>query len=966
MIFSSFFKTKANWQHKDAAVRITAINSELSVENSEQLAILTDLIQQDISDLVRRAALIKVASFDCYLEASHHNSQAKVKQFAGKQVHDILASDHKIVLCAEMKQNILAKQAQSPILGTALLEAWLAHEQDSAIMITLYQQISARKTSTHLLSHSFSQKQNPEFQTYLLSQVDDSKVLEKLSKKACNELLAQQIQDKLTAIQTAVEKPQKLSKQIQLVLAKLQALKDVADYGEYKKRKSRLIDEWQVLEPEHEVFSAEERTIFNDKYQGIISHLEKLFITKAESYQQKIIIDKLAHDKQRDKKAFTQQLNHISQAITTAVFSSDNLDEEQFLGSLGQINTAIEASALNKDEQQVFILQVKQLTKRLGQIPEIAESVSQATNLISKISQLTLPTSLQELNSRQETYHDWLKTWRLIEQKTAGILPESIVQAQKQIVSTWQGGLKPLQSQQKELFFVHKKKLQDIKRLLNNGKFKVCFGLFKGVKENIDQLTAQQKQQLQRDFDQVSEKMTELSDWEHYIATPRKQELLLAVQALVDTPLDNPNEQAKKVKAYRSTWNSLGHADEDIDKQLNEQFNQHCEQAFAPCRLFYAEQDKIRQQHLAQRQQILKKADLLVVELSETQASQTVDFKKVDGKLNSLQQLWNNAGDVDRNQYKKLQQQFKDAISPIKAAISDFHAANATEKKALIVTAQTLLVSEDVLVAIESAKKLQQKWRCVGFAGNHQESQLWQQFRHVNDELFAKRKALKSEQQAVLSNQQQAYDEKVSTIAESLISFTDQAANKEVEPDNKQSLQDIEQQAEALLTEVIANKPVIKVVVARLEKIIKQVAQLIKSNRQVNKQQGWLNLFELMSLQAQSNQDVEALTASAMVNKLSSFWQKRWQEHVKLSEQVKGGHRFDKTLEIEILGKSESPAALSEQRMKVQVQLMQEQMLSGSDIDLSKLLVDWLMLGILTEGDLPLIARLKAIYCQLG
>ncbi|WP_083494251.1 HEAT repeat domain-containing protein [Colwellia sp. MT41] len=964
MIFSSFFKTKANWQHKDTTVRITAINSELSVDNSEQLAILTDLIQQDSSDLVRRAALIKVASFDCYLDASHNNSQAKVKQFAGKQVHDILATDHKIVLCAEMKQNILAKQAQNPILGTVLLEAWLAHEQDSAIMIALYQQISARKTSTHLLSHSFSQKQNPEFQTYLLSQVDDSKVLEKLSKKVCNDTLAQQVNHKLAAIQAAVEKPKKLAKTIQLVLAKLQALKDVADYGEYKKRKSRLIDEWQVLEPEHEVFSAEERSIFNDKYQGIINHLEKLFIAKAESYQQQIIIDKLAHDKQRDKKDFTQQLNHISQAITTAVFSSDNLDEEQFLGSLGQLNTAIEASALNKDEQQVFILQVKQLTKRLGQIPEIAESVSQATNLISKISQLTLPTSLQELNSRQETYHDWLKTWRLIEQKTAGILPESIVQAQKQIVSTWQGGLKPLQSQQKELFFVHKKKLQDIKRLLNNGKFKVCFGLFKGVKENIDQLSAQQKQQLQRDFDQVSEKMTELSDWEHYIATPRKQELLLAVQALVDTPLDNPNEQAEKVKAYRSTWNSLGHADEDIDKQLNEQFNQRCEQAFAPCRLFYAEQDKIRQQHLEQRNNILAQVEQLVTELNKAEETQSVDFKKLDGKLNTIQQHWKNAGEVDRNQYKKLQQQFKNTIAPVKSAIGAFHLTNSKEKQALIVKAQQLIASDDIFAAIDSAKQLQQSWREVGFAGNHQESQLWQKFRQVNDELFAKRQVLKSEQQAALSNQQQAYDEKVSTIAESLISFTNQAANKEVEPENKQTLQDIEQQAEALLTEVIANKPVIKVAVARLEKIIKQVEQLIKSNRQVKEQQRWLNLFELMSLQAQSNQDVEALTASAMVNKLSSFWQKRWQEHVKLSEQVQGGHRLDKTLEIEILGKSESPAELADQRMKVQVQLMQEQMLSGIDIDLSKLLVDWLMLGTLTEGDLPLIRRLKAIYCQ--
>ncbi|KGJ93692.1 DUF349 domain-containing protein [Colwellia psychrerythraea] len=955
MIFSKLFKTKIKWQHKDATVRIAAINDELSADNSEQLAILMDLIKQDSSDLVRRAALIKVGTLECYLAASQDNDQPKVKQFANKQVHDILTTDHNVVISSQQKQSLLAEQDTLSLLGTALLEAWLAHEQDSAIMISLYQQISARKTTTHLLTHSFSQKQDPEFQAYIINQVDDGKVLEKLSKKACNKELTQQIQDKLSAIQTAVEKPQKLEKQIQLTLAKLQALKDVGDYGVYKNRKATLINDWQLLATDLDIFPEEKNLAFTEKYQSIIAHLEKLFIAKAENYQQQIIADKLAHDKQQDKKDFTQQLNHISQSITTAVFSSDKFDEESFKELLKTLTTRIKASVLNKEEQQVFIAQVVQLTKRLNEIPEIAESVSQATHLISKISQLTLPKSLDELNDRQQTYNDWLKSWRVIEQKTAGILPESIVQAQKEIVSTWQGGLKSLQSQQKELFFQHKKKLQDIKRLLNNGKYKVCFGLFKGVKESFHQLSSQQHQQLQRDFDQVNEKMIELSDWEHYIATPRKQELLLAIQELVDAPLDNPNEQAAKVKAFRSTWNSLGHADEDIDKQLNEQFNQRCEQAFAPCRIFYAEQDKMRLQHLDQRQKIIAKAELYAAQLNDEQASDKPDFKQLDAQLNNLQQQWNNAGEVDRNQYKKLQLKFKNSIAPIKTAIGIFHSSNIAAKQALIVEAEALLENEDILAAIETAKQLQQSWRKVGFAGNHQENQLWQKFRQVNDELFGKRQQFKSEQQAVLSTQQQLFTDKVIIIEESLNAVT-------VEND-QQVLQSIEQQAEALLAEVIANRPVIKPVVNRIEKIIKKVAQLIQTKTEAKEQQTWCNLFELMSLSAQNSQDFETLQTSTLFNSMSSYWQKRFQEHAKLTKEAQAGVRFDKTLEIEILGKSDSPAELAEQRMKVQVQLMQEQMLSGSDINLNRLLVDWLMLGALVESDLPLIERLKAIYC---
>jgi len=956
MIFSKFFKSKTNWHHKDATVRITAIHEELSADNNEQLLILTDLIKNDISDLVRRAALIKIGSFDCYLEESKTNNQGKVKEFSAKQVHDILATSHNVVISTEQKKALLAQKTTPPLLGTALLEAWLAHEQESDIMILLYQQISTRKTTMHLLTHCFSQKQCPEFQAYLLNQVDDAKLLEKLSKKACNQELAQRIQDKLSVIQAAVEKPQKLTKQIQLTLAKLQALKDVSDYGIYKKRKSVLINEWQLLEKEFDVFSADELLVFNDKYQSIISQLEKLFIAKAENYQQQIIADKLAHDKQQDKKAFTGQLNHISQSITTAVFSSDQFDEELFNALLSQLTSDIKTSVLNKDEQSVFISQVNQLTKRLGEIPEIAESVSQATHLISKISQLTLPKTLDELNVRQETYHDWLKSWQVIEKKTAGILPESIVQAQKEIVNAWQKGLRSLQAQQKELFFQHKKKLQDIKRLLNNGKYKVCFGLFKGVKESIHQLSVQQQQQLQRDFDQVSEKMVELSDWEHYIATPRKQELLVAIQVLVDTPLDNPNDQATKVKEYRGTWNSLGHADEDIDKQLNEQFNQLCEQAFAPCRLFYAEQDKIRDQHLEQRQQIIEKVQLLATTLIEAAETKALDFKKLDGQLNNLQQQWNKAGEVDRNQYKKLQQKFKNSITPIKSAISAFHLSNTTAKQSLIAQAETLLASDDVLTAIESAKQLQQKWREVGFAGNHQENQLWQKFRQVNDQLFDKRQQLKTEQQSALSNQQEIFVAQVIIIEESLNDLTNS--------NDTQSLKAIEQQAQLLLNEVISTKPVIKAVSFRIEKTIKKVNDLVKNNERAKEKESWLNLFDLMTIQAKDNQDSETLQASTLFNNMSSFWQKRLVDHVKLTKLVQGSDRFDKTLAIEILGKSDSPAELSEQRMKVQVQLMQEQMLSGNEIDMSKLLVDWLKLGALVEADLPLIDRLKAIYCQ--
>ncbi|MEW6993802.1 DUF349 domain-containing protein [Colwelliaceae bacterium MEBiC 14330] len=958
MIFSTLFKTKAKWQHKDATTRIAAINDELSTTNSEQQAILSMLIKEDGSDLVRRAALIKLACFDRYLEESKTNDQDKIKQFAAKQVHDILSSEHSIVLSAEQKKALLSQESEKPSLTTALLEVWLANEEDSDIMIELYEQISVRKSSTNILLQTFSQKQDAKLQAYLLNKVEDVKVLEKLAKKVCDKDIAEQIFTKISAIEEAIEKPQKLTKKVQLILAKLQALKDVADYGDYKKRRSILIQQWQSLEDDLDILTTEKINAFNEKYQSIMMVLDKLFIAKAENYQQQIIADKLAHDKQQDKKTFTQQLNEISQALTTAVFSSDKLDEAAFKAQLLSLHTAIKNSVLNTSEQSVFIDQLDELSKRLGKIPEIAESVSQATHLISKISQLSLPKSLEELNTRQQTYTDWLKSWHDIEIKTTGILPASIIDAQKEIVNTWQAGLKPLQHKQKETFFQHKKKLQDIKRLLNNGKYKVCFGLFKGVKESISFLSNHQQYQLQRDFDQVSEKLAELSDWEHYIATPRKQELLLSIKALVEKPLDNLNEQAAKVKQYRNTWISLGHADEDIDKQLNNEFNQLCEQAFAPCRSFYAEQDKLREQHLIERQNILTNALQLVEELNQAKASQSIDYKKLDAKLNSLQHQWNTSGEVDRNHYKKLQQQFKNAIAPINEAIRAFQLSNTEQKQALIIKAKALINNDEVFTAIESAKQLQQEWRTIGFAGKKQESALWNEFRSINDQLFALRDQVKSEQQAAQKNQQDIFESQLSNIEVTL--------NESGSLDNV-ALEKVKELAQQLLNEVIATKPVIKTVAVRVEALIKKISQLQSNVKASKLKQNWISLFDLLSLQV--NQDncrfsLEQLQASSQFQQLTPFWQKRSQEQIKLSQAVANDTRIDKTLEIEILAQADSPQELAEQRMKVQVQLMQDQMLSASEVDLTDLLVEWLMLGRLSKDEIPLIKRLEKIYCQ--
>lgn len=960
MIFN-LFKSKQNWQHKDSNVRISAINEQLNVDKNEDVTILLSLLNDDSSELVRRAVLLKLNSFDHYLNALNTNDNKAVQAFSALQVQDILFNNHKVKLTTNQKHTFLESVLRSQSVDYSLFNNWLEQEIEPTLIVSLFQALVAKKNAAQLLLQIFSKKDlvivQKQLLTLTLVEFNDTAFLTKLSKKAADDEVKLLINEHLVKQIERQERPKKLLQHNQLLLSKLLALKDNADYEQYLVKKSVLLQEWQVNLPEMDCLNKEDQQTLLTKYNKIITQLTQLFAPKEEAYQQTKIAEQLLCDKKVAKTDFDKTITELNQAIITAVFEDETLNQQTFVSQLHQLSEKVNTSVLNKTEQVEFVQQIDQLNKRLTQLPDIAKSVSEATYLISKISQLALPKTLNELNDRQQTYHHWLNDWKIVDAKACGVLPQSIKDAHQEIVNLWRNGLKPLVQEQKKLFAQTKKKLNDLKRLLASGKYKVCFGLFKGVNQAITLLSVSQQHQLQRDFDNVSEKMTEISDWEHYIATPRKQELLAEITRLVNSPKDNPNEQADQVKQFRKIWNSLGHAEEDLDKTLNEQFNLACEQAFAPCRLFYAEQEKLREQHLLNRHKILEQAAKLAEPLKATDIeSASIDFKNLEGQLNKLQQRWQQAGEVDRQQYQKLFVQYKDLIQPIKSIIKDFHDANGSKKQALIVKAEQQLATEDVYQAIENIKKLQHQWRDIGFAGSGQESKLWQKFRALNDQVFDKRAQVKSEQQAELNDLVDGFNQSLSNIKERI---TDDNTCSD-----KNALTEAKAQADELLSQVLSHKPVLKNVVKAIENFVKKMAQQIEQLKTEEESNSWHSLFSLLEKLAQNQLNISAenIVNEAEYPKLTSFWQKRIQEHCLLTTQVNSDIRSDQTLALEILGKIDSPAEFSKKRMAVQVGLMQEQMQSGSRIDLTQRFVDWLQLGKLASEDCALLTRIEKIF----
>ncbi len=935
MIFSKFFKAK--WQNKDSNVRITAINDELLLDNPEHKRIITTLAQEDDSEMVRRAALVKLSEYDFWLEQSQSNSNKKIREFLLKQINLVLLGEHKSIVISKDKKLDYIKSASS-IFG---LEAWLNVEADSEIVIALYEKIN----KPQLLMSVFSQKQTADVQRYLLDGINDKDILDKLIKKACNDGVTQQIATKIAKIEHLLEQPKIVAKKAQLNLSKFLALTDVADYGVMDAKKSDLLAEWTTLAAEFDCLAEQERDVFETKHQNISEQLEKIFAPKAEAYKQQLIADKLKKEQNAAREIFETETTALNQNLSTSIFEFAEVDEDAFSAKINTLYEQVQNSPLNDYEKKHFSSLLADIEYKLTQLPVIAQSVSEATYHISKISQLALPTNSEELNERQPIFKEWVAKWREIEDKASGVLPESIVNAFKEISAHWKKGLAPLIAEQKAQLTQTQKKMSELNRLISSGKYNIAFGVFKRVEKLFNQLSDAQKAKAQKEFDNVSAKIADLSDWEHYIATPRKQKLLEEIKALVETPLDNPNDQATKVKEYRKVWNSLGHADDEVERTLNAEFNECCEKAFAPCRLFYKEQEKIREQHLVVRQALLEN----VKTFASSYNQEPVNWKDVDTQLNQFQQQWQNAGEVERSVYKTIQAEFNNAIRPVKAAIKSYQDNNALLKQELINQAQQASESDDVFAAIQTVKSLQAKWKDIGYSGAKNENKLWKAFRSHNDELFKKRdevaKSNKAEQQAQFTE----LSEHLNTLNTKLDTLNTIAELSAMKPEY-----------DALLNNVLAIKPVNKSLVKNIEKALSSIDSDINNLKTNKEKQNWQSIFVLLENIAAKTISVDELQSNEAFAHISPSWQKRLVDVMKSEAQA---DRLEKTLELEIFAGQESPAEYKDQRMKVQVKLMQEQMLSGNAVNLQDNFISWLQQGSLDEGDLALIERIKPIYC---
>ena len=117
-----------------------------------------------------------------------------------------------------------------------------------------------------------------------------------------------------------------------------------------------------------------------------------------------------------------------------------------------------------------------------------------------------------------------------------------------------------------------------LQSLIDSGEFKKALSAL-GRCRKLQKQGAKGNEKL---INRISSQLGELSDWQQYAASPKRDALLQSVAAMVDKPLP-AESQRERIKDLRAQWNSLGPVTKK-QPQLQQQFDELADQAFEICR----------------------------------------------------------------------------------------------------------------------------------------------------------------------------------------------------------------------------------------------------------------------------------------------------------------------------------------------------------------------------------------------
>ena len=728
MIFKHLFTPK--WKHPKQHVRLEAIE-KLDVERDA--TILNTLALDDNSAEIRKKALNKVNDLVLWWKAYKHDQS--LKDLAEQHISNAVLNNEQ-ALNNDIKNEYIERFA--PV---KTLEKLAFAEKELQVRVKLLKRLSNPK-----LTEKAFKEGSVELQQQLTELVISQQLAKALLKHAQGEA-KNSLQTHLDDEQRAIEMPVQVQNETRVILAKLNALREKQDYELVNQQSQALVAQWQTQALTW--LSTEQIANLEEKYNSITTklntHTSQL---KAQFDQQQAALAQ----KQREVLAIANLealSEEIENALQLGLETPEQIQQDWLDAKVTQAQEAMNTSELADSAQkaQVFT-KLSQLAKQVAQLPQLSAAITefkQAFNLLVEVKTEVDKSTFDEVSSAfNAAYKAANAPLKQLPVALQGPFKAQL-KTQKQ---AWSSAVAPLSKQLAKNQQQASRKGRDVKRLIEQGRFNVAFGVFKGFLELYDSLTPVFAQQLDKLKAELEAELENARDWQKYASAPKRDELLTEISALLDQPCTDPKARVAEVKTLRRRWNELGRLDSEQEQQQGKEFDVKIELLFAPCREYFAHLEQQREQIKQSREVIISQMQALAQ--TDTTAD-AFDWKEYESQYNRINKTWRNAGNVEPKIYRELQTQYKPHQQTVSHTLNAFHKANSVAKNGLVELAEQLSQADDLASACQQLKELQQQWQKIGFAGIKAENALWQKFRQFNDLTFAKRSeefAQHKEQQA--------------------------------------------------------------------------------------------------------------------------------------------------------------------------------------------------------------------------
>lgn len=508
---------------------------------------------------------------------------------------------------------------------------------------------------------------------------------------------------------------------------------------------------------------------------------------QAAQQQAQELIDQLSTmNKLTDDPLFSARLSHFSQRwqevmqvhpalppSLQAAFEQQKQQAEAHLAALAEREAQAQAEqarlAKQKAEQEACLMELKSLVQAWIDTPEPTASQrlawqQQAEALAQAWAQHPAPASLQrtyvalqqQLSGFTAAYQRWEALLAIDPAADPAAAEQELELTPAQIRTlAWPSSLPApaaLVEQQARLSKIAKQPtaapspagpsiselqstLDALRQTLEAGQLKNAIQL---QQQLSDKLHAAVPDALHSQFRQLSAQLNELKDWQGFVAAPKREALCIQMEHLAADQDMALSVKADKIQALQQEWRSLGSAATNQAFWLR--FKSAADQAFEPCKAWFAEQAQIKIYHQEQRALICAELEAA----AQTSGLSQLDAQQLDTLIQQAHEEWKRFSPVNRQEGKHLAERFQQALQPFKQQLNQQRQAHAEAKQALIEQAEALIqqVEEQHLPleqAIEQSKALQQQWRGIGAAAQGKEQKLWKRFRVACDALFAQR-----------------------------------------------------------------------------------------------------------------------------------------------------------------------------------------------------------------------------------